>query len=280
MEFPEQIKFFKEKINIPTQRWDDLLKESHNQAFTIAGVMKADLLNDIRNSVSNAIQKGISLNDFQKSFNKITDSYGWQTNKWRSWVVYNTNMFASYNAGRFEQLIQSVDTRPYWRYKHNDAVINPRPLHVKWNNIVLHYTNNWWKAHFPPGGFGCKCYIESLSEDEIDPTQIKSAPDDGEYSYTSPAGETELIPNGVDPGWNYIPASVSGIKSVLKNNSNPELKAFLMDTLKKNQNKWDDIIRKKAESYPPQLRTVFLEAMKNGNLYQSEDDSSPTEETI
>ena len=44
--FAEQIEFFRQKLNLPTEHWDDIMRETHDRAFVVAGAMKADLLDD------------------------------------------------------------------------------------------------------------------------------------------------------------------------------------------------------------------------------------------
>ena len=35
--FDEQAEFFRKKLNLPSTRWDDILKEQHDHAFIVAG---------------------------------------------------------------------------------------------------------------------------------------------------------------------------------------------------------------------------------------------------
>ena len=49
--FQEQIDFFRAKLNLPTDRWDDIWKAAHDRAFVVAGAAKADLLNDLRQAL-------------------------------------------------------------------------------------------------------------------------------------------------------------------------------------------------------------------------------------
>lgn len=51
--FAEQIAFFRRKLNVPTERWDDLWQAAHDRAFVVAGAAKADLLEDLRGAVDN-----------------------------------------------------------------------------------------------------------------------------------------------------------------------------------------------------------------------------------
>ena len=105
--FVEQESFFRNKLNIPTQKWTDLWKDQHAKGFMIAGAYKADLLADFRAAVDKAISKGVTLEDFRKDFVNIISKHGWSYKggrNWRSEVIYSTNIRTSYAAGRWQQL--------------------------------------------------------------------------------------------------------------------------------------------------------------------------------
>jgi len=69
--FLEAIAFFRNKLNLPTQRWDDLLGAAHDRAFVVAGAMRADLLADLRDAVDKAMTAGTTLETFRKAFKQL-----------------------------------------------------------------------------------------------------------------------------------------------------------------------------------------------------------------
>ena len=64
--FEEAIAFFRNKVNLPTTRWTDVWKQAHDSAFMVAGAAKADLLNDLRAAVDEAISQGTTLAQFRR----------------------------------------------------------------------------------------------------------------------------------------------------------------------------------------------------------------------
>lgn len=212
--FAEALDFLRAKLNLPTQRWDDLLGAAHDRAFVVAGAMQADLLEDLRGAVETAIAQGTTLDAFRKDFERIVAERGWTGwtgegtkagRAWRARVIYDTNLFSSYSAGRFQQLQAVAADRPFWRYRHSDASVVPRAQHVAWDGTILRHDDPWWSAHSPPNGWGCKCYIESLS-----PRQMKkeglttTAPDEIPYQGIDPKTGA---PEGIDRGWDYQPGA-------------------------------------------------------------------------
>ncbi|MDI1231342.1 MAG: phage minor head protein [Methylobacter sp.] len=211
--FQEQIDFFRQKLNLPTEHYDDILAAAHDRAFVVAGAAKADLLNDLRGSVDKAIADGKSLGAFRKEFAAIVQKHGWEGwtgsdtqagRDWRTRVIYSTNIQTSYNAGRYTQLKdpELLKSRPNWKYIHNDTVSHPRPLHQSWSGTVLPHGDPWWDTHFTPNGYGCRCRITAVGPEAY---QGHPAPDDGTYEKVDRNGEVHTLPKGVDYGFDYAP---------------------------------------------------------------------------
>lgn len=210
--FAEQLDFFRQKLNLPSERWDDIQKAAHDRAFIVAGAMKADLVADLRESVDKAIELGTGLEEFRRDFSKIVQKHGWTDwtgegsasgEAWRTRVIYQTNMATSYAAGRYRQLTDPdfVALFPFWRYVHNDSVMHPRPLHQHWGAIrlTLRHDHPFWQTHFPPNGWGCQC--------RVTPTD---APAEGDAT-EPPAGwnkrnDLGQLP-GIDRGFDYAPGA-------------------------------------------------------------------------
>jgi hypothetical protein len=213
--FQDQLNFFRQKINLPSEHYDDIIKSAHDHAFIVAGATKADLLNDLRTAVDKSIAEGKSIQWFRKEFSAIVQKHGWEGwtgsdtaagRDWRTRVIYNTNLSASYAAGRYAQLTDPdlLKSRPYWKYVHNDTVRHPRPLHQSWSGMVLRYDDPFWKTHFPPNGWGCRCRITAVTASDY---KGYPAPDDGTYIYKDRSGVNHVLPKGIDYGWDYSPGA-------------------------------------------------------------------------
>lgn len=215
--FDEAVAFFLEKMNVLTEKWDDLWKAQHIRGFMVAGVMKADLLMDLREAIEKAITDGETLDDFRKRFDDIVAKRGWVYKggrNWRTKVIYDTNLRQSYNAGRYKQMADPdvIALRPYIRYRHGDSR-NPRPLHLSWHGLILRHDDPWLKTHKPQNGWGCRCSLDTMSERDlkrIGKSGPDTAPETEYYDYKNPAtGKIEKVPVGIDPGFDYDPGAES-----------------------------------------------------------------------
>lgn len=211
-QFQEQIDSFKKKLNLPTQRWDDIWQGAHDRAFIVAGAQKADLLNDLRAAVDKSVA-GQSIGDFRKQFEAAVAKSGWSGwtgegttagRAWRTRIIYQTNMASSYAAGRWAQLNdpELLAVRPFWRYIHRDGVLHPRPNHKQWGDsgLTLRHDHPFWLTHFPPNGWGCHCYVQAV---RVPKPGDATTPPEG-WDTTDPKTDA---PPGIDKGWAYAPGA-------------------------------------------------------------------------
>lgn len=214
--FAEQVDFFRRKINLPTDRWDDIWQSAHDRAFVVAGAAKADLLQDLRDAVDKAVADGTTLAEFRRDFRAILEKHGWTgwtgegTKKgeaWRTRTIYQTNLRTSYAAGRYAQLTdrELLSVRPYWRWVNSDLPARPRAHHKHWGEtgLTLRHDHDFWKLHFPPQippNWGCRC-------------RVVAARGPAEGDATEPPAnwrevDTQFKPRKlVDAGWNFAPGA-------------------------------------------------------------------------
>ena len=211
--FNDAIGFFRQKVNVPTARWSDMMREAHSRAFTVAGATSEALLADFRAAIDKAISEGTTLAEFRKDFDAIVEKHGWSYNGtpgWRSRVIYETNLSTAYSAGRYAQMSDPDVLRvfPYWEYRHGGS-IHPRLQHLAWDGLVLRADDPFWASHYPPNGWRCSCYAVSVSEGGLR-AMGKSGPDTAppiQYrAWRNPStGEVTQVPVGIDPGFDYNP---------------------------------------------------------------------------
>jgi hypothetical protein len=209
----EAIRFFRAKVNTPTRAWDDLRHGAHARAWSVAGVQADDMLADIRRAMDKAIAQGTTLDEFRRDIAPLLGELGWADRGpgyvgWRTRVIYETNMRTAYAAGRYAQMTDPdvLAARPFWRYRHSGKR-DARKQHRAWDGLVLRADDPFWQTHYPPNGWGCGCYVQSLGPRDLaraGKTGPDEAPPAGTRPYRDPTtGEISALPAGIDPGWDY-----------------------------------------------------------------------------
>lgn len=266
--FQEAIDFFRQKVNIPSPVWADIIGGEHARAFTVAGATKDGMLTDFRAAIDDAIANGTTIDTFRKSFDDIVTKYGWDYKGGRGWrtrVIYNTNLSTAYSAGRYRQMTDPDVLRyqPYWVYRHADGVKHPRPQHLSWNGLTLKADDPWWKSHYPPNGWGCHCYVEPVTWRALQASG-KSGPDQAppiglrQVTLNTSAGPTTIqVPKGIDPGWGY------NVGDAAYGTRGP---AELMKAAEQNADKWERLTPGNWQSYgrPAALPAVAAKAAAVG----------------
>ncbi|MGO2354645.1 MAG: PBECR2 nuclease fold domain-containing protein [Marinomonas foliarum] len=211
--FQESIDYFKKKMPLPTNGWEDVYAEQHDTAFMVSGANKTAIVEDFATAIQGAIENGETLQDFRNRFDDIVKTHGWDyngTRGWRSKLIYTTNVRQAYNAGREAQFADPEYQKvfPYMEYRHSGAE-HPRLLHKSWDRMVLRADDPWWNAHSPSNGYGCNCKKFPKSERgmrKLGKATPDKAPPVKYYDYTDKrTGEVKAIPEGVMPGFEYRP---------------------------------------------------------------------------
>ncbi len=215
--FTEQVAFFRRKLGnlVPTEFWDDMLREEHDRGFMVAGAAKADLLTDLAAAVDKAIAEGRGIEEFRRDFRAIVRRHGWtgwtgegsvKGEAWRVKTILRTNSYTSYAAGRLAQLRAS--NFKWWIYCHGGSQ-EPRLQHLGWDGLMLPPDHPFWDKFYPPSDWGCSCYVvgahSSAAAKRMGGKPDKKLPD-GWDRIDPKTG----APEGIGRGWDYAPgASVS-----------------------------------------------------------------------
>lgn len=214
--FNEQINYFKRKLNLPTDTYLDIQGKEHDYAFVVAGANRNDLLADFRSAVDKAIADGTTIQTFRKDFDKIVAKYGWDYyggRDWRTRIIYDTNLYSSYSAGRYEQHQQMSKLRPFWEYRHKDGQKHPRPLHQSWDGLVLPHDDPFWQTHYPINAYGCHCTVVAHSAKSLEREGL-TVSESPKINYVTKelgtkSGQSKIVtlPEGIDYGFDRVAGS-------------------------------------------------------------------------
>ena len=202
----------------------DLIGAEHARAFTVAKMMDADLLATVKESLDEALANGTPFQEWADGITPLLQAKGWWGRQQvtdpltgetivaglgspsRLQTIYRTNMQSAYAAGAWDAIEANADLAPFLLY---DAIDDHRTRedHAAWDGTVLPIAHEWWKTHYPPNGWNCRCSVIQLSEEELADLGMavsEQAPAGGTFKWTNPrTGATRKVPNGLDPGWDF-----------------------------------------------------------------------------
>lgn len=207
----DAIKYLESKGYEITFDWHDMIGQAHRKAYTVAGVIKADVLKDIHDACIKSEKEGYSYSQFKADLVPTLIKKGWYGKQtitrpdgstkevdlsapWRLKLIYNTNMRTSMMAGHYKAMMQSTRMRPYWRYA---AILDGRGRdeHAKLHGKIFHYQDPFWRTYYPPNGWNCRCRVDSISRVEFE-----------RKGYKLDSGDDPQNQVKIEPEWAYNPA--------------------------------------------------------------------------
>ncbi|MBI4829453.1 MAG: minor capsid protein [Nitrospinae bacterium] len=203
-----------------------MLHEAHDRAFTVAKMMDVELLGDVRAALDEAIARGGTVEEFKRELAPHLQARGWWGRQEmldpvtgeartvqlgsarRLETIFRTNLRTAHAAGQWERIERNKKTLPLLMY---DAINDGRTRaeHRAWDGTVLPVDHPWWKTHYPPNGWNCRCSVIPVNEAmaaAMGEKVTRQAPPEEAREWTNPrTGEVVDVPKGIDPGWGYHP---------------------------------------------------------------------------
>lgn len=169
----------------PTRHWYDIWQEAQAKAVTVSGMTRLDLLEDVKKGLVDAVKNGKTGKMFIDDLAPILRAKGW-TGKRQSInpktgevtekgpdlparlpLIFFQNVQSAYMYGRYRAMLANAEERPWWMYI---AVLDSRtrPHHRALHRKVFRYDDPFWKTHYPPNGFYCRCRVRALSDAQLE----------------------------------------------------------------------------------------------------------------
>lgn len=197
--------------------YKELQKEAHNKAFTVAKITRADLLNDIHNSLNEALQSGENFKTWRDKILPTLEKKGWWGEKEivnpktgevktitidsrRLKTIYHTNMRVSYQQYRYKQMMQ-LPLSTFWMYR-SALLENTRDSHRALHQTVLPRDHSFWNVNYPPNDWNCKCTVTAHSQKDLDKRGLKVT--------------AKKIDNIAGKDWNYNVGKGVNLSSISK----------------------------------------------------------------
>lgn len=202
----------------------DVWREEHDNAFTVAKAMTNELLGTIKAAVEDALANGRTLRDFRRDLTPKLQAEGWWGRQEvidpktgrpeeaqlgsprRLRTIFDANLRTARAAGQWERAQRTKDDLPFLILELGPSRVH-RPEHVAWAGTILPIDDPFWDVAYPPNGWGCSCRVRQISRAEAErkggPTPVP--PLVMQEWVNRRTGTRMQVPRGIDPGWDRNP---------------------------------------------------------------------------
>lgn len=221
----EALDYFRAKGLQPSFDYRDVWNEEHAHAYTVAKATSLDLLTMIRKETDRALAEGRTFQQFQADLRPQLQKAGWWGQKSmvdpvtgatvdaqlgsprRLKIIYQTNLRTARAAGLWARAQRTKRALPFFVYELGPSEVH-RTDHVALKGLTLPVDDPFWDTHFPPNGWGCKCWLRQVTKREADakPPELRQRPEIQLVEYVNPrTGKTIQAPIDVDPNFAHNP---------------------------------------------------------------------------
>jgi len=184
----EAISYLEQKGFKQSFHSSEIMHQAHNTSFTVAKIMRDDLLTDMHSSLLQAQADGIGFREWQKRIKPTLVDYGWygktevidprtgevtqiEVGSRRLKTIFETNMSVAHAQSRLHKQ-KSLPFSHYWMYL-SMLLPTSRATHRAKHGRVLHRDDPWWRTNYPPNAWGCHCKVRAYTKSQLDKRGIQ-----------------------------------------------------------------------------------------------------------
>ncbi len=191
--YEEAARIVAEKQVMSKEAFDALVDELKARAFTVAGLEDLRAVQEIRDAIAE-LPRGAAWEDVKKQVADKLESGGFSpaAADHRATLLLRHHGFAAYAQEKYRELREMKDVFPYWKYQTmGDEKV--RSFHAALDGLILPADDPFWKDHYPPWEWNCRCMVVGVTEEEYEGAQRV-----GDFDPTDPDARAE--------GWKLSPA--------------------------------------------------------------------------
>ena len=198
MPFKRAVQFFKGLNVLDRASFERAQAAIKQRSFTVAGIMRDQMLRTLQDELVKAIQDGDDLRNFRKRIKPRLQQAGFMgqlgtlkdgkkaLNASHVETVFRTNVLNTYNTGRYihQTSPKVVAAFPVWEMRALPPTSPAdRKTHFAANGTMLMANDPFWATAYPPYGFNCRCRVVARSRkflSKVVPgTTVRGLPDPG-----------------------------------------------------------------------------------------------------
>ncbi len=162
----DAIDFIRSKPVVSREVFDQLLPELQARAFTITGMVPADVAQTVRDLVAD-VPAGMPWNTQKDLITQQLAPYMDEKDAIaKAELLLRVHGQEAYASAADAVMRRQIAVFPYWQYRTmGDSKV--RPGHRALNGLILPATSSFWKTHDPPWEWGCRCIKIPMSDDDV-----------------------------------------------------------------------------------------------------------------
>ena len=151
--FKEAAEFFKSRIPVTADEWDELEPKLRFRAFAVGKLNDCDAVNRVKGKLLSALEQGRSLEELWPELaEEGRGPFYWES-------VYRTNLQTAYNAGRRMQIDRAKpDALELLVVEDERTTGICKPL----SGLGRPYDDPFWNDHWPPFHFNCRTTVRPI----------------------------------------------------------------------------------------------------------------------
>ena len=191
--YEEAARIVAEKQIMSKEAFDALCDELKARAFVVTGLEDLRAVQEIRDAIAE-LPRGAAWEDVKAQVVEKLEEGGFSqaAADYRATLLLRHHGFAAYAQENYRELREMQDVFPYWKYQSmGDEKV--RSSHAALDGLILPADDPFWKDHFPPWEWNCRCMVVGVTEEEYG-----SAKTVGSFDATDPDAKAA--------GWKLTPA--------------------------------------------------------------------------
>lgn len=163
--FAEAVEAIRRRIVISDDELAALTTVSSDWAFWAAGLAQVRLVQDLLDSLTGAVRRGMGLDAWKKRLPALLRSAWGRGSAFRLETIYRNAVQHAFSRGRYKQMTHPavLRFRPYWMFDAvDDAKITPICKERGVPPTVRPANDPWWLANYPPLHHRCRSGVRTL----------------------------------------------------------------------------------------------------------------------
>ena len=159
--YTNSVAALKNRVAVPDYFFDALPKDLHALAFYVSEIEKVSEVQNVLDSLQNAVDKGVSFQEWKSQINVKSLS---EASESKIMAVYRNNTNSVYNnSARFNSLSSRVTPYLVVSVVGDDRT---RPTHLEMDGVCARADSKIWDTHLPPFEHNCRCRVRAVTAEE------------------------------------------------------------------------------------------------------------------